>query len=209
MKKIALLSLFVFLVGCHGGSALEMPRIPLPHGYVDELTAMRADRDRYFVDDPASPLTAEARESFAGLDYYAPNEAFYFVGEIEFLRAPEPLTMTTTAGQQREAERVGVLHFSADSERYSLQVYRLLDSEGLFLPFQDATTGSETYDAGRYINLVPTSPRGGPWVLDFNRAHNPSCAYGDPERFACPVTPPANRLALRIEAGERGYEKIQ
>ena len=41
MKKIALLSLLVFLVGCHGDSALEMPRIPLPHGYVDELTAMR------------------------------------------------------------------------------------------------------------------------------------------------------------------------
>jgi uncharacterized protein (DUF1684 family) len=43
-------------------------------------------------------------------------------------------------------------------------------------------------------------------VLDLNRAYNPSCAYGAPERFACPVTPKANRLGVRIEAGERGFK---
>ena len=72
-----------------------------------------------------------------------------------------------------------------------------------FLAFTDETTGRETYPAGRYIEL--DGPPGGPYVLDFNLAYNPYCAYGRPERFACPRTPPENRLSVPIEAGERGY----
>ncbi len=90
----------------------------------------------------------------------------------------------------------------------TLQVYRLLDlpdrpgGEGLFLPFKDETTGKESYAAGRYVDLE--GPDGGPFVLDFNRAYNPSCAYGDPERFQCPVTPAENALPISVTAGERG-----
>jgi uncharacterized protein (DUF1684 family) len=90
----------------------------------------------------------------------------------------------------------------------ALHVYRLLDlperagGEGLFLPFKDQTTGKETYPAGRYVDLV--GPDGGPFVLDFNRAYNPSCAYGEPERFQCPVTPAENALPIAVTAGERG-----
>jgi uncharacterized protein (DUF1684 family) len=67
----------------------------------------------------------------------------------------------------------------------------------------DGTTGQETYHAGRYVDLQ--GPEGGPFVLDFNLAYNPWCAYGAAERYVCPVTPPENRLAVRIEAGERGH----
>jgi len=67
----------------------------------------------------------------------------------------------------------------------------------------DKGSGSTTYPAGRYVDLV--GPSGGPYVLDFNYAYNPSCAYGDPERFQCPATPAANRLPVPIEAGERGW----
>jgi uncharacterized protein (DUF1684 family) len=90
----------------------------------------------------------------------------------------------------------------------TLQVYRLLDlperagGDGLFLPFKDGTTGNETYSAGRYVDLQ--GPDGGPFVLDFNRAYDPSCAYGDASRFECPVTPKENTLTVRVTAGERG-----
>ena len=78
---------------------------------------------------------------------------------------------------------------------------------GLFLPFLDATSGDETYGAGRY--LLDTAkgadlggdPAGGTLVVDLNFAYHPSCAF-DP-RWACPLAPPGNRLALRVEAGER------
>ena len=38
-------------------------------------------------------------------------------------------------------------------------------------------------------------------ILDFNFAYNPSRSY-DP-RWACPLAPPANRLAVPLTAGER------
>lgn len=76
---------------------------------------------------------------------------------------------------------------------------------GVFLPLADATSGHETYGGGRYLlDTVKGSDLGGEdgrLVLDFNFAYNPSCAY-DP-RWACPLTPPANRLGAGIRAGER------
>jgi uncharacterized protein (DUF1684 family) len=78
---------------------------------------------------------------------------------------------------------------------------------GLFLPFRDATNGSETYGAGRYLlDAAKSADLGGDrergtLILDFNFAFQPSCAY-DP-KWACPLAPPANRLDLPIRAGER------
>ena len=76
---------------------------------------------------------------------------------------------------------------------------------GLFLPFADATTGNETYGAGRYLLDTAKGADLGNHddrlVLDFNFAYQPSCAY-DP-RWTCPLTPPANRLPIPVRAGER------
>jgi uncharacterized protein (DUF1684 family) len=83
-----------------------------------------------------------------------------------------------------------------------LTAYELEGSQSggsLFLPFLDGTTGADTYGAGRYLDLEPDDD--GTWTLDFNLAYHPSCVY-DP-RFSCPLTPPENRLPVRIEAGER------
>jgi uncharacterized protein (DUF1684 family) len=75
---------------------------------------------------------------------------------------------------------------------------------GVFLPFRDATSGLETYGAGRYLlDTVKGADLGGggsTLILDFNFAYNPSCAWD--EAWACPLTPPANRLSFRVEAGE-------
>ena len=76
---------------------------------------------------------------------------------------------------------------------------------GLYLGFAVATSGAETYGAGRYLlDSVKGADLGmedGRLVLDFNLAFNPSCAY-DP-RWVCPLAPPANRLPVPVRAGER------
>ena len=83
-------------------------------------------------------------------------------------------------------------------DAYWLETY----GGGVFVPFRDATCGVESYGAGRYLlDTVKGADLGGSLLLDFNFAYNPSCAWDD--RWACPLTPPANRLAVRIEAGER------
>ena len=69
----------------------------------------------------------------------------------------------------------------------------------LFVPFADMTTGTETYSAGRYLDLNPTSS--GYYTIDFNRAYNPYCAYS--AAYECPYPPPSNRLKLAVTAGEK------
>lgn len=90
-----------------------------------------------------------------------------------------------------------------DDEPLSLDLYWLETyGGGVFVPFRDGTCGLETYGAGRYLlDTVKGSDLGGELTLDFNFAYNPSCAWDD--RWACPLTPPANRLDVRIEAGEQ------
>jgi uncharacterized protein (DUF1684 family) len=104
--------------------------------------------------------------------------------------------------------RIGTVDvpFAAGSRR--LELYWMAGyAGGLFLPFRDATNGTETYGAGRYLLDAAKSADLGPGhapgtlVLDFNFAFQPSCAF-DP-KFACPLAPPANRLDLPVRAGER------
>jgi uncharacterized protein (DUF1684 family) len=72
---------------------------------------------------------------------------------------------------------------------------------GLFLPFGDATNGTQTYAGGRYVDLRELSD--GRLRLDFNRAYNPYCAYN--ARWVCPLPPAQNRMAVAVRAGERSY----
>ena len=95
----------------------------------------------------------------------------------------------------------GVVEFEIDSQTFDLEAYDAGDE--LFFVFGDLTTGRETYPAGRFL-YAKKPDSNGLMELDFNRAHSPPCAYND---FAtCPVAAARNRIAVRIEAGER-YER--
>jgi len=201
-------ALLVHAGGCADGRFTEMVHVPPPAGYETQLIEFRASRDVYFADNPASPLLPEEREDFEALEYFDPDPALYFVGDLQFYAEPEELKLVTTSGQWRDARRIGFVAFRIEGHSQRLQVYLLKDGSGdPFLPFQDGTTGEATYPAGRYVNLTPSSPNG-PYELDFNMAYNPECAYGG-KGLACPATPPENRLDMRIEAGERGRYDVQ
>ncbi len=183
---------------------------PPPTRWESELLAARAAKDLELREDPDSPLLPEDRAMFRGLAYWPPDPSYRFAGTIRRFATRERFDILTTAGETRPCERFGEVAFVREGRRCRLTVYRLLDQDpesagaGLFLPFTDGTTGEETYPAGRYVNL--DGPDGGPYVLDFNFAYNPSCAYGAPERFRCPVTPKENRLQVRVAAGEKGFK---
>ena len=124
-------------------------------------------------------------------------------------RAARPPLFLPNSGTDSPAfDEVGMIRLQAGARDLVLSVYWMRGyAGGLFLPFGDATNGAETYGAGRY--LLDTAkgadlggdPVAGELILDLNFAFHPSCAF-DP-RWACPLAPPRNRLAGRIEAGER------
>jgi uncharacterized protein len=175
--------------------------------YEDAIEQFRADKDAYFRSGSGSPVPAAERASFAGIPYY-PVSVDWVVDDLalEPYEGDEPVRfeIPTTDGRLRPAERAGIFRFRLAGAEHTLTAYRLASSTGevgdsLFVPFLDATSGTETYGAGRYLDLEPEED--GTYILDFNLAYHPTCVY-DP-RFSCPLTPAENRLPVRIEAGER------
>ncbi len=178
------------------------------HAHVDYPTAVelfRADKDDYFRDAHDSPIPHDQRDDFTGLPYFPVDDALRVEGlTLEPYVGDEPTSfqIPTSDGQVRDAERAGTFRFELGGESLRLTGYRFAAgaSDSVFVPFLDGTSGQESYGAGRYLDLDPDK-RDGTYVLDFNLAYHPSCVY-DP-RFSCPLTPPENRLPVRIEAGER------
>lgn len=167
--------------------------------YEQVLLAQREEKDHYFGLDPYSPIPHEDREGWEGLDYYPPALAYQFTLPIQ-REEPAPLTFQTSTGDQREYTRIGTLQFEVDGQPAQLALYEAEEGE-YFLPFRDATSGNETYGAGRYLEPIPLGE--GRVLLDFNLAYNPFCAYS-PE-YSCPLPPIENWLKLPIRAGERAY----
>ncbi len=165
------------------------------------LGRFRFERDRLFRDHPESPLEPEARAGFRGLSYWPYDPAMRFEADVEALPA-EPVTATSLSGDAFPLERIGRVRLPVGAlEVYWIAVY----GGGILVPFRDATSGTETYGAGRYLlDTIKGADLGGSGdrlVLDFNYAYHPSCAY-DP-RWRCPLAPPANRLGVPVRAGER------
>jgi uncharacterized protein (DUF1684 family) len=177
------------------------------HQHVDYPTAIgmyRADKDDYFRSAHDSPIPHAEREAFVGLPYFPVDESLRFEGlTLEPYEGTEPTSfqIPTSDGQLRDAVRAGTFRFDLGGETRRLTGYTFASgaSDSVFVPFLDATSGSETYGAGRYLDLYPEDD--GTYALDFNLAYHPSCVYD--ARFSCPLTPAENRLPVRIEAGER------
>jgi uncharacterized protein len=164
-----------------------------------ELDEFRAQKDEFFKTHPHSPLTPEQQQTFEGLRYFPENRALRVVVPVETFADQEANVMQTSTGDVREYIRYGRLEFSVDGEAVQLTVYA--DGDVYFLPFADALAGEETYGAGRYLEPQPVGD--GKFLVDFNLAYNPYCAYNDD--WSCPITPRENRLTMPIRAGEQIY----
>lgn len=176
--------------------------------------AFRATKDRLFASHPQSPLDTEAHATFRGLAYFAYDPAFCVTATLTPDTADDEVLAPSSGPHAMPLRRAGRVSFTLGGDAVTLAVYWIdVYGGGLFLPFRDATSGGETYGAGRYLHdtvkgsellrLGTTDEHGysgGRVLLDFNYAYNPSCAY-DP-RWVCPLTPPENRLAVAIRAGE-------
>jgi hypothetical protein len=169
--------------------------------YMAGLEAERAQKDHFFRVNAYSPI--EDRPNFSGLNYYPPNLDYRY--ELTLHRADEPelLTLQTSTGDEQTYHRLGTVEFTVAGEPAQLAIYQSNDHEGLFVPFRDATSGKETYGAGRY--LEPEDLGNGRVLLDFNLAYNPFCAYS--ASYSCPLPPFENHLtSVAIRAGEKTYK---
>jgi len=178
--------------------------------WTERLEMEREQKDRFFASHPQSPIPIESRPDFETLDYFPPDPGYRFELPLHQHDNMETITVEDTAGNMREMVRWGEFRFTIEGKQCRLQAYRTDPSETrLFIPFRDATSGRETYGAGRYLDLEAEQhlTGDGDWVVDLNRAYNPWCAYS--EHYVCPFVPPENRLQVPIRVGEKSHDGRQ
>jgi len=167
---------------------------------MNTLRNFRKEKDEFFANHPQSPLTHEQKHGFKGLNYFPENPDLKLEVKVEEFEKKEQITMQTSTGDVLTYDRFGRFHFIVDGQPAELTLY---SSDGeFFLPFADALAGKETYGAGRYMEPHPLGK--GMFLIDFNYAYNPYCAYN--AHWSCPVTPAENRLKVPIRAGEKTFE---
>lgn len=171
---------------------------------MSELDEFRADKDSFFREHPQSPLDPEQQAAFRGLEYFPENPGLVIRAELETegVDLEETIVMQTTTGGEQTYRRSGVVRFEVEGEPAQVTLFASPEIHELFLPFRDATSGKETYGAGRYLEVEPPDLRGRV-VIDFNYAYNPYCAYNP--NWSCPIPPGENWLAVPIRAGEKTF----
>ncbi len=144
--------------------------------------------------------SAAARKSFP---YYPVAPGLSFVGPLDAPARGTTVRLLTLDGYEVEAAEAGSVRVPLGRDTVRLAVRRVPDpatgESELEIYFQDGTSGDGSYPAGRFVTLDPLPD--GRYRLDFNRSRNPFCAYST--AYPCPVPWPGNRVAARIEAGER------
>lgn len=168
-----------------------------------QLEAFRRQKDKFFSENPDSPILPEEKEQFTGLKYYPIDLDYRVMARLVSEPHPGIFRVQTTTGGHKEYARVGRLEFELNGQRLSLTAFmppadEPLHGNRLFVPFRDKTSGKETYGAGRYLDLNKKATD--EYVLDFNRAYNPYCAYSP--YYSCPLPPGENNLPVEVRAGE-------
>lgn len=169
----------------------------------------RKERDAFFKNHQRSPLLPQDKRHFKGLKYYPFDPQYALSGQIErfifHINNPKYYaTFLTNKGTNKRYLRYGKFHFTLNGKEYTIEIYKSILSDYLFIPFKDKTNEKETYGGGRYIDaeILPDYKM----VLDFNMAYHPSCAYN--EKFVCVLPPRENMMDIEIRSGEKNFKQV-
>lgn len=178
--------------------------------YINALLSERQEKDEELKTADNSPIDKEAKQKFKGLNYFEPDTSWIVQARLSIYVNPDTIAMKTTTDRLPLYLVFGLAEFEINDTTFQLTVYRnidLMNSPGyqnyLFIPFQDYTSGEQSYGGGRYLDTNLTNS--GQLILDFNRAYNPYCVYS--KRYSCPLTPEQNYLNTYVTAGEKDYNQ--
>jgi uncharacterized protein (DUF1684 family) len=173
------------------------PPAPDEGDYMGRLTAARTAKDDEFR-RTNDPVPENRKSALLPLEYYPVDPAFNVPAVLRPAPDAPTVKMITSTGTMEEHRVLGTLEFTVQGQTLKLTAFAS-EANRLFVPFQDQTSGTETYGAGRYIDLVRTGTN--LYEIDFNNAYNPYCYYS--LAYICPLPPQENRLAVPVRAGEK------
>jgi uncharacterized protein len=168
--------------------------------WIRRVQDFRKGKDEFFSTGHESPLAHSMTHSIKMLRYFPPDPKYKIHTLLNKYDKPERVLMTTSKGTKQQFHRLGYFEFEIEGKKVRLQAYRSTERESneLFIPFKDGTSGKESYGAARYLDIE--EPADDNYVIDFNYAYNPYCAYSD--EYVCPLPPRENWLEVKILAGE-------
>jgi uncharacterized protein (DUF1684 family) len=170
-----------------------------PKDYAAKIAEDRAAKDAQFAAG-ADPVPAARHKDLLPLVYFPIDPEYNVPGVLKPVEDKTVFEMPTSIGTMRQMRRVGSLEFTLKGTQLKLIVFvEVADPKHLFIAFNDLTSGTETYPAGRYLDLPPNGTN--IYEVDFNRAYNPYCYYN--QAYECPYPPRENRLTIPIRAGEK------
>ena len=177
--------------------------------YIAEITAWQEELNREFADSSESPLTAEDRARFHGLDFYPIDIRYRVTARFERTPDENQFGMKTTTERRPVYVRYGIAYFKLFDKNLKINIYQNIHlsknekyKDYLFMLFTDLSSGKESYAGGRYIDL--RIPEGDSIIIDFNKAYNPYCAYN--HKYSCPIPPEEDHFDLEIRAGcKKGF----
>ena len=176
--------------------------------YVKDIEAIRREKDFFFKEEHESPIPHELRDKFSGLAYFPVDSKDRIRSRLVRDPNPQRVVLATSKGIPRDMIRVGAFEFEIHGTKQRLAAYKAVSLPGhhhedrsLFVPFRDATSGKESYGAARYLDIEEQPAD--EYILDFNVAYNPYCAYSDD--YVCPFPPRENWLTVPIRAGEKNF----
>ncbi len=187
---------------------------------VEENIAHRKEVDEFFRTDPNSPFNRDSTITFEGIRWFPIDPRFRVTSELTRYDHPDTVNVMGTKGEVRRNLRYGYFTFLLPDDngtyrRFRLNVYKFtpydakryaLYRNNLSLWFTDRTTGNETYDVGRYVEIGDEHPD--PhfrYTIDFNQAFNPYCAYS--AQYTCAIPTKEDTLGLSLRVGEKNYHQ--
>ncbi|NQD72432.1 peptide deformylase [Sphingobacterium shayense] len=172
-----------------------------------EIELYRQEQLKSLQQSAGGPIAAE---NIQFVNYFPYNPEFIVEATVEYLNDEPAFRMPTSDGTSKEFKRFALLHFTLKGQEFSIPIYENVSrfqtkaqSNYLFFPIMDLTTGDSSYESGRYIDLKRNDIKNGKVRIDFNKAYNPYCAYSS--GYRCPQPPKENFIKLAIPVGEKKY----
>jgi len=175
--------------------------------YIEKVKQIRNETDNYMKNNPDSPFNYKGKVEFHPLNYFDVNLSFVFESKLHEYETKDTVVIFGTKGEERQAVRFGYFPIKYEGNEFNLKLYESSANEGdqkyYSIWFTDRTTNNESYGVGRYINFEKKDDPDHFYLIDFNFAYNPYCAYS-PD-YSCAIPTINDYIDIAIRAGEKKF----
>ena len=172
----------------------------------------RAEVDSFFQYEQDSPFNSDTSIRFEAIKWLTPDLNYYFQSKLYHYDTPETVSVFGTKGEERRELKYGYFVLNFEGQNYKLNVYKFTPYDRAYAShknllsvwFTDETTGKETYEVGRYVEVEDEQPETEHrYIINFNNAYNPYCAYSS--KYSCAIPRREDHLSFPVRAGEMKY----